>query len=74
MHSAVNIDSSLHDWFYYGREHFEKRRSQLLRVAENSGLLPYCRGFDKSFDQRVAIWRHKYLDEPLDEEIIPLLE
>jgi hypothetical protein len=71
-HSATNIDSSLHDWFYYGREVFEDRRNKLFQVAREAGIAEYCLGFDKSYDTRVNVWRHKYYGEPLeeDEEVI----
>lgn len=60
MQSAVNIDSSLHDWFYYGRDMFEYRKQQLYAIAFNSGILHLCRGFDVSYDQRVLRWNQKY--------------
>lgn len=71
-HSATNIDSSLHDWFYYGREVFEDRRAKLFEIAREAGIAEYCLGFEKSYDMRVNAWRHKYLGEPLveDEEVV----
>jgi hypothetical protein len=60
MQSAVNIDSSLHDWFYYGRDMFEFRKEQLRAIAYNAGILHLCRGFDISYDQRVLRWNQKY--------------
>jgi hypothetical protein len=67
MHSATNIDSCLHDWFYYGREVFEDRRSKLLQVAKACDIENYCQGFEVSYEQRVLNWRHKYLGEDLEE-------
>lgn len=71
-HSATNIDSSLHDWFYYGRDVFDDRRAKLYQVAQEAGIAEYCLGFEKSYDMRVNAWRHKYLGEPLveDEEVV----
>lgn len=60
MQSAQNIDSSLHDWFYYGRDMFEFRKSQLLEVACSADILHLCRGFDVSYDERVSRWNLKY--------------
>lgn len=60
MQSAVNIDSSLHDWFYYGRETFELRKAQLERVASKAGISHLCRGFHISYDQRIIRWNQKY--------------
>jgi hypothetical protein len=71
MHSAQNIESSLHDWFYYGREVFERRRKQLKEAATRSGISHLCAALDVGYDERVAKWRWKYLgegEEPLAPE------
>jgi hypothetical protein len=60
MQSAANIDSSLHDWFYYGRETFEYRKTQLLAIAHKANIVHLCRGFDVTYNQRVAKWNQKY--------------
>lgn len=60
MQSAVNIDSSLHDWFYYGRDIFEARKVQMCEIALQANILHLCRGFDISYDERVARWNAKY--------------
>jgi hypothetical protein len=65
MHSAQNIDSSLHDWFYYGRVVFDERRAQLSEIAEKAGIKAYCAGLNIDYDTRVTHWRHKYLGEDL---------
>jgi len=74
MHSAQNIESSLHDWFYYGRDVFEDRRDKLKKVAEMCEITHLCPALDVSYDKRVAHWRHKYLGEPLEEEEAVVLE
>lgn len=78
MQSAQNIESSLHDWFYYGREVFNDRRAKLVQVAERNQILHLCPALDVLYDERVAKWRHKYLGEELPEvykqeeiEIVP---
>lgn len=75
-HSAANIESSIHDWFYYGREVFEDRQEKLKQVAEKCGILEMCPALCVSYDKRVNHWRHKYLGEDLidDEEKDPILE
>jgi hypothetical protein len=74
MHSAQNIDTSLHDWFFYGRETFEDRRDKLRLVAEKCGISHLCPGLDLSYDQRVKKWRQKYLGEEIEDEDITVLE
>ena len=68
MHSAQNIESSLHDWFYYGRDVFEDRRSKLQQVAQKCEIEHLCPALNVSYDKRVNHWRHKYLGEELEDE------
>lgn len=67
MQSAVNIDTSLHDWFYYGREAFAYRRSQLMEIAIKAGISHLCRGFEISYDERVLRWNLKYRGDSFEE-------
>jgi len=64
--AAQNIDSSLHDWFYYGRDKFELRRAQMYNVAKRAGLLHLCQGLDVTYDERVQRWLRKYRPESAD--------
>lgn len=64
--AAQNIDTSLHDWFYYGRETFELRLEQMKLVATRAGISHLCHGLDRSFDQRVQNWLQKYRPEDAD--------
>nr|APG78883.1 hypothetical protein 1 [Wenzhou picorna-like virus 5] len=68
MHSAQNIESSLHDWFYYGRDVFEDRRGKLRQVAQECKIEHLCPALEISYDKRVNHWRHKYLGEELEQE------
>jgi hypothetical protein len=68
-HSAQNIETSLHDWFFYGRDVFEDRRNKLRAVAREAGILHMCSALDVSYDKRVLKWRVKYLDEYPDLEL-----
>jgi hypothetical protein len=68
MHSAQNIESSLHDWFYYGREVFEDRKLKLRQVATECEIMHLCPALDISYDTRVQKWRHKYLGEEYQEQ------
>lgn len=67
-HSAQNIESSLHDWFYYGREVFEDRKEKLTEVAKKCEIEHLCPALSVSYDKRVNRWRHKYLGEELEED------
>jgi hypothetical protein len=60
LQSAQNIDSSLHDWFYYGREMYEMRQRQMIQIAEEAGISLLCVGLYKTYDQRVQRWKNKY--------------
>lgn len=73
-HSAVNIESSLNDYFYYGRDIFEDRFAKLYTVAGENGILHLCPGFSRSYDDRVIEWRQKYLDEEKSEPESPILK
>jgi hypothetical protein len=66
--SAQNIDSSLHDWFYYGRETYEKRQKEMKQIAEEHGISKLCQSLDTTYDMKVLKWREKYLGEPLPPE------
>lgn len=61
--AAQNIDTSLHDWFYYGREKYEQRLSEMEEVASLAGITHLCRGFSKSYEQRIQDWLRKYRPE-----------
>lgn len=61
--SAQNIDTSLHDWFYYGRDKFETRLSEMKEIATRAGITHLCRSFDKTYDDRVQDWLRKYRPE-----------
>jgi hypothetical protein len=70
LHSAVNIDSSLHDWFLYGREKYNLRQQQMRDVATRAGIAQLCTGLDKSYEYRVAMYRNKYFGEEIPQEFV----
>lgn len=52
------IESALHEWFAYGREHYNIRLQQMKLVCEAINLpLPIL---TVTFDDRVAKWKEKY--------------
>jgi hypothetical protein len=61
---ATNIDSALHEWFYYGSDTYELRRKQLQQICED--LEPttkiLCKtALAKDFMSRMDHWRCKYI-------------
>lgn len=56
-----NVDGALREWFYHGREVFEKRREQMKEIARRANLP--CRTLDDDFDDRVAQWKEKYVPQ-----------
>lgn len=52
------IETALHEWFAFGRDHYEMRRTQMNQVAREHDLeIP---ALNYSFDERVAFWKEKY--------------
>ena len=56
--AASCVAHALHEWFAYGRDHYEMRREQMRTVCQMANL-PLSE-LDFSFDDRVAHWRSKY--------------
>lgn len=56
--AAQNVDGALREWFFHGRDVFERRREQMQRVATRGNLL--CTTLDQDFDHRVEQWKEKY--------------
>nr|APG78909.1 hypothetical protein 1 [Beihai picorna-like virus 6] len=67
--ASQNIDGALREWFFHGREVFEKRREQMVEVQRKAGT--FATTLDQSFDDRVAEWKEKY--EPQSGEV-PVLK
>jgi len=60
--AASCIDSALHEWFAYGREHYEERRHQLIQSCTEVGLADYST-LQVTFDDRVDLWLKAYVPE-----------
>jgi hypothetical protein len=60
-----NIDGALREWFNHGREVYELRRAQMKKVAEEHGISHGCNLLESTYDDRLAVWRNRYLGEPL---------
>lgn len=58
--AASVIETALHEWFAFGRDHYEMRRAQMKEVCDRQSLP--VRALDYTFDDRVAFWKEKYLE------------
>ncbi len=57
--AASCVESALHEWFAYGKDHYEMRREQMKVVCERAKLPLSV--LDITFEERVAHWKEKYL-------------
>lgn len=57
------IDGALHEWFAFGKNHYEMRRTQLRAVCSKMGLEGYPT-LDITFDDRVDNWLNTYRPKP----------
>lgn len=57
---AINIDGALREWFNHGEELFEKRRSQMIEVAQKAGITHMTSDLGLSYGDRVDAWKQKY--------------
>lgn len=56
--SASCIEGALHEWFAHGRDVYEKRRLEMIKICETHKLL--IPALDLTFSQRVELWKEKY--------------
>jgi hypothetical protein len=58
--SAGNIDGALREWWQYGRSMYEKRRAQMTNVARRAGITHMCEELDRTYDDRLTLFKEKY--------------
>ncbi|APG78561.1 hypothetical protein [Wenzhou picorna-like virus 3] len=58
--TAVNIDSALDEFVFWGREEFLKHYNMLIPIAEAHGLIVLCPRIKKCYDDRVYKWRNNF--------------
>lgn len=58
--AAACIDTALHEWFAFGKDHYEMRREQMQTVAQRAGIFELPYGLGKDFEERVRDWKQKY--------------
>jgi len=56
--ACQNVDGALREWFFHGREVFDKRLAQMKQIAEIEDLP--CTTLNLDFDERVVRWKEKY--------------
>ena len=54
------IDGALREWFFHGREVFERRRGEMQQIAEATGVKRFVFTLNLTFDERVLAWKQKY--------------
>ena len=57
---AQNVDGALMEWFNHGEEIYEKRRAQMIDVAQMSDITHMCGRLDKDYSTLAAAWIEKY--------------
>lgn len=60
---AINIDGAVREWFFHGREIYEKRRAEMRLVAEEADILGYCNELTVSYDERMNRYKEQYYPE-----------
>jgi len=63
---AQNIDNACYEWFFHGREVYERRRKELLKVAELANIKHMTSRLDTTFEEFVDKWKERH--EPQDGE------
>ena len=58
--SMQNIDGAMREWFAYGRDHYELRRTQMKRVAAKHGIAGGCAMLNRDFDECLEMYKHRY--------------
>jgi len=58
---ARNIDGALREYFAWGRETYETRREQLIRVANDHEIAFLCKELDVDYGAALERWRDKYV-------------
>jgi hypothetical protein len=57
----MNIDGALREWWQYGRDVYELRRSQMIQVAKEAGISHMCQELSVTYDKRLEMFKEKYM-------------
>lgn len=72
--SAINISGALREWFNHGESKYEIQRSMMKDVSKRAGIDHMVEGLDLTYDDRVDIWKARYIDRTLPFEITPFFD
>lgn len=61
--SVVNVDGALREWVYYGRDHYEKRRSEMRQVLEKHAISHLSMVVDKPYETLLMELQAEQLEE-----------
>jgi hypothetical protein len=64
---AQNIDTALREWFNHGPEVYEMRRKQMQEIAARHDITHMTTLLDRSYEEGVADWIAKYVDQETKE-------
>lgn len=72
QHSAQAIDCVLREWFFYGKEHFNEKRVQLIEVAKKHRLLHHFEDNElHTYESLKSSFINKYLTQDINPESDP---
>jgi hypothetical protein len=66
--AAMNIDGALREWFAYGEEVYEHRRSQMNEIASREGISHMCSMLDKDYETMLIRFADQYEVPLLDSQ------
>lgn len=73
--AIANIDGAMREWFNHGEVVYELRRAQMQLVAQDHGLIGWCKELGVTYDQAVQRWIQRYRPEEMvvEETFTPMV-
>jgi hypothetical protein len=62
--AAINIDGAIREFYFHGKEVFERRIDELRLVASDCNLTDRCVNLNTTFDYWTAKWNQRYRNGP----------
>jgi hypothetical protein len=57
-----NIDGALREWFFHGKDLYEKRRAEMQEIATRADIAHGCSMLSVDYETQLERWKEKYLD------------